>query len=176
MWNRESQAALQIFTKKIVGAFNKEKVIVGASFRHCETSRPLTALLPIMEEMTRTEINIPVQSREEGAVATSSCNHEDSGNTPQRRTQMWYLARQLRSQAGGHKIWAAVDKVLTSGNLTLSSAKHHIWSAHFQLVPVLIPTPPPPLHSPRVHYNPGPVEVTNIASYWVCISTLRLWS
>ena len=90
--------------KKIVGAFNKEKVIVGASFRHCETSRPLTALLPIMEEMTRTEINIPVQSREEGAVATSSCNHEDSGNTPQRRAQMWYLARQLRSQAGGHKI------------------------------------------------------------------------
>ena len=87
MWNRESQAALQIFTKKIVGAFNKEKVIVGASFRHCETSRPLTALLPIMEEMTRTEINIPVQSREEGAVATSSCNHEDSGNTPQRRAR-----------------------------------------------------------------------------------------
>ena len=74
-------------------------------------SRPLTALLPIMEEMTRTEINIPVQSREEGAVATSSCNHEDSGNTPQRRTQMWYLARQLRSQAGGHKIGATVDKV-----------------------------------------------------------------
>ena len=142
-------------------------------------SRPSTALLPIMEEMTRTEINIPVQSREEGAVATSSCNHEDSGNTPQRRarTQMWYLARQLRSQAGGHKIWAAVDKVLTKGNVTgtLSSTKHHIWSAHFQLVAVLIPTPPPPLHSPRVHYNPGPVGVTNIASYWVSISTLRLW-
>ena len=27
---------------------------------------------------------------------------------------MWYLARQLRSQAGGHKIWAAVDKVLSN--------------------------------------------------------------
>ena len=90
--------------------------VVGASYGYCEMSRPSTALLPIMEEMTRTEINIPVQSREEGAVATSSCNHEDSGNTPQRRarTQMWYLARQLRSQAGGHKIWAAVDKVLSN--------------------------------------------------------------
>ena len=68
---------------------------------------------------------------------------------------------------------------ITKGNVTgtLSSTKHHIWSAHFQLVAVLIPTPPPPLHSPRVHYNPGPVGVTSIASYWVSISTLRLrWS
>ena len=76
--------------------------------------------------MTRTEINIPVQSREEGAVATSSCNHEDSGNTPQRRarTQMWYLARQLRSQAGGHKIWAAVGKVLTRENVAGDTELH----------------------------------------------------
>ena len=108
-------SSVMIF-KKASRSFQQGRGPSRASYGYCEMSRPSTALLPIMEEMTRTEINIPVQSREEGAVATSSCNHEDSGNTPQRRgrTQMWYLARQLRSQAGGHKIWAAVDKVLSN--------------------------------------------------------------
>ena len=184
MWNRESQAALQIFA---IQNAHQLWSLQKASRRFQQGKGHSRGILQALWNVASVDCSITDYGGDDEDGDKYSGPVSGGGRRGhqllQSRGQWQHSAAPdtdvvlstPAAQARGHKIWAAVDKVLTSGNLTLSSTKHHIWSAHFQLVPVLIPTPPPPLHSPRVHYNPGPVEVTNIASYWVCISTLRLW-